>query len=108
MGKESLDPKAVTKEIYIECSRETLFPFFLEPQKMAQWMGNQILLEPRIGGALRIDFNGTDMVSGHYREVEPPGRIVFSWGWIGSATCPPGSSTVEIVLLEQGKGHGLS
>lgn len=67
-------------------------------------MGSTILLEPRVGGALRIDFNGTDMVAGHYVEVELNKRVVFTWGWTGSDMCPPGSSTVEIQLHRQDHG----
>ncbi|MBD2872406.1 SRPBCC family protein [Paenibacillus arenilitoris] len=94
----------VMKEIYIECRPETLFPYFTDPQKMVRWMGSQVLLEPKLGGSLRIDFNGRDMVAGHYVEVEPNERILFTWGWIGSDTIPPGSSTVEVLLYKQDNG----
>lgn len=107
MSMERLDPITVVKEMYIECSPETLFSFFIDPQKMVQWMGSQVLLEPKTGGAFRIDFNGTDMVAGHYVEVEPHERVVFTWGWIGSDTLPPGSSRVEVQLHRQDKGTQL-
>jgi uncharacterized protein YndB with AHSA1/START domain len=99
-----LDENAVIKEMYIDCRPDTLFPFFIDPQKMVKWMGNQVLLEPRIGGALRIAFNGTDTVAGHYVEVEPYERIVFTWGWVGSDNLPPGSSTVEVLMREKDNG----
>jgi uncharacterized protein YndB with AHSA1/START domain len=101
---DGLDKNAVIKEMYIDCRPETLFPFFIDPQKMVKWMGNQVLLEPKLGGALRIDFNGMDMVAGHYVEVEPNERVVFTWGWIGSDTFPPGFSTVEVQLYKQDNG----
>ncbi|MFK7694925.1 SRPBCC domain-containing protein [Paenibacillus sp. HJGM_3] len=101
---DGLDPNPIIKEMYIDCRPDTLFPFLIDPQKMVMWMGSQVLLEPKLGGALRIDFNGTDMVAGHYVEVEPNERVVFTWGWIGSDTFPPGSSTVEITLHEQDNG----
>jgi uncharacterized protein YndB with AHSA1/START domain len=101
---DKADGNEVIKEIFIECRPETLFPFFIDPQKMIRWMGSQALIEPKLGGAFRIDFNGTDRVAGHYVEVEPNERIVFTWGWVGSDTLPPGSSTVEVTLKEQDNG----
>jgi uncharacterized protein YndB with AHSA1/START domain len=101
---DRLDDEVVVKEMYIDCRPETLFPFFIDPQRMVQWMGRQVLLEPKLGGSLRIDFNGTDGVAGHYVEVEPNKRVVFTWGWIGSDTFPPGSSTVEVQLYKQDNG----
>jgi uncharacterized protein YndB with AHSA1/START domain len=38
---------------------------------------------------------------GRYVELEPPHRLVLSWGYAGSGVLPPGSSTVEIRLVEQ-------
>ena len=34
--------------------------------------------------------------------MEPPSRVVFTWGIPGDAAMPPGSSTVEVVLLADG------
>jgi uncharacterized protein YndB with AHSA1/START domain len=34
--------------------------------------------------------------------VEPPSRLVFTWGWEGDGDLPPGSSTVEITLIPDG------
>jgi len=36
------------------------------------------------------------MVAGLYLEVKPNEKVVFTWGWTGSDSFPPGSSTVEI------------
>nr|WP_279628395.1 SRPBCC domain-containing protein [Paenibacillus ferrarius] len=88
----------------MDCRPETLFPFFIDPQKMMKWMGMHVLLEPKLGGALRIDFNGTDMVAGRYVKVESNERIVFTSGWIGSDTLPTDSSTVEVRLHKQDSG----
>ena len=39
---------------------------------------------------------------GEYVEVEPPKRVVFTWGVPGRDSLPPGSTTVEIVLTADG------
>ena len=41
---------------------------------------------------------------GEYRVVEPPTRVVFSWGVPGNDVIPAGSSTVEITLAPDGDG----
>jgi uncharacterized protein YndB with AHSA1/START domain len=62
-------------------------------------------LDPRPGGELRIDYNGSDVASGRFVEVNPPSRIVVTWGWEapGDAT-PPGASTVEVDFVAYGDG----
>ena len=39
---------------------------------------------------------------GQYVEIDPPRRVVFTWGIEGRPDFPPGSSTVEVVLQEDG------
>jgi len=41
-------------------------------------------------------------VRGNYISVEPPDRVVFTWGIPGSDVLPAGSSTVEILLRADG------
>jgi uncharacterized protein YndB with AHSA1/START domain len=41
-------------------------------------------------------------VRGEYVEIEPPKRVVFTWGVPGRDSLPPGSTTVEIVLTADG------
>lgn len=45
---------------------------------------------------------GRAVVEGVYLVVEPPHRIVFTWGWVGNAEVPPGSTTVEVTFTPDG------
>ncbi len=45
---------------------------------------------------------GEVVASGAYITVEPPDRVVFSWGIAGSDELPSGGSTVEVVLTADG------
>ncbi|PLR66416.1 MULTISPECIES: SRPBCC family protein [Bacillaceae] len=99
--------ETLRKEIYIECSPETLFSFFINPEKMVQWMGRQILLEPKIHGKYRIDIDGENIALGEYKEIVPNEKVVMTWGWEGSDVMPPGSSTVEFILQREDKGTRL-
>jgi len=95
---------AIEREISIDAPPETVFSYFTEPAKHRLWQGADVELDPRPGGALRINFGPGYVVVGTYLEVEPPTRLVYTWGWAeeGSTVLPPGSSTVELTLEPAG------
>ena len=70
-------------------------------------MGARAWLDAKGGGAFRIDVDGVHVAAGHYREVDPPRRVVMTWGWEGSGDVPPGSTTVEITLEPVGEEQTL-
>jgi uncharacterized protein YndB with AHSA1/START domain len=95
---------AVEVEVRIAASPETVFDFFTEPDRMIQWMGRSARLDPRPGGEFQCDINGDAVASGEYVALEPPRRVVFTWGWNGEdSVTPPGSSTVEVLLEADGE-----
>ncbi len=97
--------EAIEQEVYIRARPETVFKFLTDPEKMVLWKGIAASLDPRPGGLYRVDVNGRDVVRGEYLEVTPFTRVVFTWGWEGAdSTVPPGSSTVEILLIPDDDG----
>ena len=87
----------------IDASPEIVFAYLRDSQRFVRWMVVGAELDPRPGGRYRIDVDGVHIVSGEYQVVDPPRRLVMSWGWEGHPTVPPGSTTVEITLTpEQG------
>ena len=94
----------VELSIYIEASPTTVFPFFTDSERMCRWMGVTADIDARPGGAYRIDVTGRDVAAGTIVEVVPSERIVFTWGWEGSAGMPPGTSTIEVTLAREGDG----
>jgi uncharacterized protein YndB with AHSA1/START domain len=78
-----------------------VFPYFTDPQLMITWIGERAELDARPGGTFAVDVGGA-AARGTYVTVEPPSRVVFTWGIPGDATLPPGSSTVEVVLVADG------
>lgn len=95
----------VTAEIRIAARPETVFEFFVDPAKLLRWKGIEATLEPRPGGLYRVNVNGKDIAVGRYVVVEPPTRVVFTWGWEGEGSLlPPGSSTVDVTLTADGDG----
>ena len=92
----------VTSEIRIEASPEAVFPFLTEPDKIVRWKGVEAELHAEPGGMYRVNVTGRADVLGEYVEIDPPRRVVFTWGWVGDAQLPPGSSTVTIELIPDG------
>ena len=51
-----------------------------------------------------VNVTGARFARGSFREVVPVHRLAYSFGWDGSEVVPPGSSLVEIDLIEQPNG----
>jgi uncharacterized protein YndB with AHSA1/START domain len=95
---------AVVCEKHIAAAPETVFAFFVDPDKMIRWMGTRAQLDPRPGGRYAVDINNLARARGEYVEVVPPSRIVLSFGWEDDPAVPPGSTTLEITLTPESDG----
>jgi uncharacterized protein YndB with AHSA1/START domain len=80
----------------------TVFSFFTDRDRWLSWQGISAELDPRPGGVFRMNVRGDGFASGQFLIVEPPHRIVFTWGWEGDPLVPPGSSRVEVTLAAEG------
>lgn len=99
----------IERQIHIEARPETVFEFLVDPEKACRWMGTAADLEPRPGGIYSVDVTGRYHARGEYVVVDPPRRVVFTWGWDqGEHPVPPGSSTVEVTLEPAGDGTRLT
>jgi uncharacterized protein YndB with AHSA1/START domain len=101
------DDKPLEREILVDAPPETVFAFFTDPAKIRLWLGRQATLEARGGGQVRVEINDTRTILGEFVELVPHRRIVFTWGWIGHDSVPPGSTTVEVTLEPEGHGTRL-
>jgi uncharacterized protein YndB with AHSA1/START domain len=78
-----------------------VFPYFTDPALIVTWMGDRADLDPQPGGVFAVDV-GTSPARGTYVAVEPPTRVVFTWGLPGSETMPASSTMVEVILTADG------
>lgn len=108
------DLDVVQVSVHIAAQRETVFPYFVDPARYVQWMGAEATLEPVPGGAYRVGLKDGGEVSGEFVEVDPPRRLVFTWGWTVNEAVPPGSTRVVVTLEDEDGGtrvvlrhHGL-
>ena len=97
---------AVEREVAIDASPEAVWEFLVDPEKATRWMGQKASFEPRPGGLYRVEVIPGNTAVGEFVELDPPRRLVFTWGWEpgGAGTLPVGSSTVEIELVPEGGG----
>jgi uncharacterized protein YndB with AHSA1/START domain len=85
---------------------QEVFRHLTDPAAMIRWMGQHAILEPAPGGTFEVDINGVP-VRGRYLEVDPPRRVVVSWGVAGSTGMPPGATQVEFTLSPTETGTRL-
>jgi uncharacterized protein YndB with AHSA1/START domain len=90
--------------MHIEAKPETVFPYFTDPARYVQWMGHTAILEPMPGGSYRIRMRGGVEASGRFVEIDPPRRVVFTWGWTNEQFGPPPGTTRVVVTLEEEDG----
>jgi uncharacterized protein YndB with AHSA1/START domain len=103
-----------------DAAPDRVFAAWTDPEQFGQWFGPAGMktvsceIDAKVGGAWRLMGEGKDIpgrheagrvrptVSGKYLEVEPPGRLVFTWAWherddFGS---PRGQESVVTVLFK--------
>jgi len=94
----------VRREQHIAAPPAAVFALLTDPEKILRWMGTEAQVEPQPGGLYLVNVTGTRFARGSFREVVPVHRLAYSFGWDGSEVVPPGSSLVEIDLIEQPDG----
>jgi uncharacterized protein YndB with AHSA1/START domain len=100
------------RELQIAASPETVWEFFVDPEKLARWKGRLAeSFDARPGGGYRIEIIPGHVAAGEFVELDPPRRMVYTWGWEpdgdGPNPVPPGASTVEVELVPEDGGTRL-
>lgn len=80
--------KPVTASVHITAPPERVYEYFVRPEAIVSWMGERALLEARPGGRFHLDIKGA-LVRGRYLHLDPPHRLLISWGCAGSDRLPP-------------------
>lgn len=105
----------IVKAVRIAAKPETVFGFFTEPDKLTRWLAAEATTDPRPGGINHQTHTGGEddpggpyYMRGEFVEVDPPSRVVFTWGFEDSTLGVfPGTSTVEVTLEPDGDGTRL-
>ena len=100
------DDGRVVHELLLPQRREVVFEFFVDAAKLVRWIGISAQLEPVPGGRFRFEVAPGQYCEGHYVEIDPPARVVFTWGWTEPwFDLAPGASLVEVDLTETDRGE---
>ena len=98
------EPLVVRREVQIAAPPATVFAFLTDPEKIMRWMGTDATMEPHEGGLYLVNVAGKNMARGAFTEVIPVHRLAYSFGWDGHKKTPPGSSLIEIDLIDRDGG----
>jgi uncharacterized protein YndB with AHSA1/START domain len=97
-------PLVVRREQHVPAPPAAVFALLTDPEKILRWMGTEAELDARPGGLYLVNVAGAYMARGSFREVVPVHRLAYSFGWDDREAVPPGSSLVEIDLIERPDG----
>jgi uncharacterized protein YndB with AHSA1/START domain len=99
----------IDHEIHIEAPADLVFAMLTESSLLLEWLAVEARVEARPGGVLRWVHANGDVVLGRFVELDPPRRVVFTYGWEQPTDrgVPPESTTVEITLDEVAGGTTL-
>lgn len=92
--------------VEIAATPERVFEYLVTAAGITAWMGDWAQVEPTPGGEFSVNIAGYG-ARGVFLEVDRPRRVTVSWGFEGSETLPPGSSTVSFELSATGDGTRL-
>lgn len=94
----------VQREVQVGAPPSTVFALLTDPDKILRWIGTEAKVDARPGGMYLVNVGGTSMARGTFTEVIPVHRLAYSFGWEGNDKIPPGSTVIEIDLIEKDRG----
>jgi len=101
------DTTVYERTLTIDASPETVWEFLVDPEKLMRWKGINADIDAQPGGVFRCEVIPGHVARGEYVTLDRPNRLVFTWGWDGNDSVPPGSTTIEIDLAGEGDGTSL-
>jgi len=100
-----------------QARRERVFRAFTDPARLAGWWGPKGMSAPvceldlRPGGrwltTMRAEDGSEFTVSGVYREIDPPSRLVFTWAWRQDDGSRGHETLVTLEFLDRGEASEL-
>ncbi len=105
--------QAITIEqtVRIAASPATVWRFWTEPQLLAEWWGVDAEVMAGPGGIYRVVMENGQVIRGTFTELDPPNRLVFTFGWEHIAPgdpLAPGTTRVEVTLTPDQHGTVLA
>jgi uncharacterized protein YndB with AHSA1/START domain len=100
---------SIERELEIAASPETVWELLTDPVESTRWMGMSASFDLRPGGTYRVEVIPDNVAVGEFVEIDPPHRLVYTWGWEPGTPSPvtPGSTTIEFELTASAIGTHL-
>ena len=101
MTETAADTLTIEHTIRIAASPETVWTFWTEPERLAEWWGTDVEVEAEPGGLFRVVMDNGSVMRGAFTELDPPHRLAFTFGWEHNAAdepLAPGTTRVEITM----------
>lgn len=112
MAKRAAAPPTVEVRRTIRSPRQRVFDAWTKAEELKAWHAPGPLtvshaeIDLRPGGTYRIHMRAPDgaehRVIGVYREVDPPRKLVYTWGWEGEGDHTVKDSVVTLEFHERG------
>jgi uncharacterized protein YndB with AHSA1/START domain len=95
----------IVVERRVDARPDEVWPYLTDGELWSRWQGAAASIDPQPGGAFSMRMGDGREAAGRVVDVQPGRRITFTWGWTDEPeTLPPGSTTVQIELIEDGGG----
>jgi uncharacterized protein YndB with AHSA1/START domain len=100
--------QTLNRSVIIRASRSTVFRHFTDSARWAAWWGAGSTIDPRPGGRVYVRYVDGTEASGEVVEIDPPRRLVFTYGYASGKPFGPGGSRVAIDLAQHADGTRLT
>lgn len=104
------DTVTIEQTVRIAASPATVWTFWTEPERVTEWWGTNADVVAEPGGLFRVVMENGVAMRGEFTELDPPHRLVFTFGWeqeMPAGPLPPGSTRVEVTLTPDNDGTVL-
>lgn len=98
---------SLTRSVVIKAEPATVFRYFTDSARWANWWGAGSTIDAKPGGKVYIRYANGVEASGEVKSVDPPKKIAFSLGYASGKPMPPGGSLVSIELHAVPEGTRL-
>ena len=76
----------LVREIMIDATPETIWPFLTEAERYIEWEGTEAEIDARPGGIYRVLVQGQHQGVGEFVEVEPMARQLAWRAWVRASS----------------------
>ena len=101
MSESTTATTTIEQTVRIAASPETVWAFWTQPERLAEWWGTDAEVVAQPGGLFRVAMESGPVMRGTFTELDPPHRLVFTFGWEQhppGEPLAPGSTRVEVTM----------